>query len=90
MTVAGFNYGDFLRKDVKDPMSGYNLEVFVNRELPKQIKRFQVQIRELENKGIRTNTTLGSLDTAGMAGNVLVEAQNSMRIYNNFFWQITL
>lgn len=88
MTVAGFNYGDFRMKEVKNDLSGYDLEVFVNKEIPSEMKAIQKQIEDLERRGYKTDTTLGSLNTSGMASTVLVEAQNSMRIYNNFFGKL--
>jgi hypothetical protein len=88
MAVAGFNYGDFKVKEVKDAESGYNLEVFYNKELPAEMRELQMQIEQAESRGARTMTTLGSLSTSDMAGAVLAEAQNSTRIYNAFFGKL--
>lgn len=88
MTVAGFNYGDFKMQEIKDAESGYNLEVFVNRDLPNEMKAIKRQIEDLERRGVKTDTTLGALNTTGMTGTVLNEAQNSMRIYNTFFGKL--
>ncbi len=85
MKVAGFNYGDFIKKEVKDSVTGYNLEVYVNREMPNEIREIQIQIENLERQGYRTNTTLGVMSTSTMAETVLVEAQNSVRIYDGYF-----
>ncbi len=85
LAVAGFNYGDFKAKELKDPETGYTLEVYTNRVLPDEIRDIQIQIDDLRRRGIITTTTLGSLATGNMAETVLVEAQNSTRIYNGFF-----
>src|SRR5439155_23664922 len=37
LAVAGFNYGDFKEKELKDPDTGLNLEVYTNRVLPDEI-----------------------------------------------------
>ncbi|MEZ5428275.1 MAG: M1 family aminopeptidase [Pyrinomonadaceae bacterium] len=88
MAVAGFNYGDFKMKEIKDEMTNYGLEVFVNNTLPDEMRAIQLQVEEAERRGIGTQTTLGSLNTSSMAGAVLVEAQNSTRIYTNYFGKL--
>lgn len=88
MAVAGFNYGDFIKKAVVDETTNYGLEVLVNRELPDEIKAIQDQIDRLESSGMRTATTLGAMSTTSMADTVLSEAQNSTRIYDNYFGKL--
>lgn len=88
MAVAGFNYGDFIKKDVVDETTGYGLEVLVNREMPDEIKQIQAEIDRLESSGARTMTTLGAMSTTSMADTVLSEAQNSTRIYDNYFGKL--
>ncbi|MEP7148091.1 MAG: M1 family aminopeptidase [Acidobacteriota bacterium] len=85
LAVAGFNYGDFKAKELKDPETGYTLEVYTNRVLPDEIRDIQLQIDDIRRRGGITATTLGSLATGSMAETVLVEAQNATRIYNGFF-----
>lgn len=50
MKVAGFNYGDFIRKTIKDESTGYELEVLVNREVPEVIKGIQNRIELIESR----------------------------------------
>ncbi|MGD9561807.1 MAG: M1 family metallopeptidase [Pyrinomonadaceae bacterium] len=88
LAVAGFNYGNFVVKDAKDEPTGLTLEVYANKVLPDDIRFLQSQIEQAERMGVRTGTTLGSLNTAGMATTVLTEAQNAMRIYTNYFGSI--
>jgi hypothetical protein len=85
LAVAGFNYGDFKLKEMKDPATGLSLEVYTNRVLPDEIKDFQVQIEQFEKQGYKVAGTFGSLNTGGMAETVLNEAQNATRIYYAFF-----
>lgn len=88
LAVAGFNYGDFKLKEIKDDATGLALEVYTNRVLPDEIRGIQTQIERAERAGIKTDTTLGSLNTSGMADTVLNEAQNSTRIYQSFFGKL--
>ncbi len=88
MAVAGFNYGDFIKKETTDSVTGYKLEVLVNRELPDEIKQIQNNISAAQSRGAVTFTTLGALSTASMADFVLGEAQNSTRIYDTFFGKL--
>lgn len=50
MKVAGFNYGDFKRKSIKDEVTGYELEVLVNTEVPEEIKSLQNRVLEFESR----------------------------------------
>lgn len=85
--VAGFNYGDFKSKIVSDP-SGYDLEVFANREVPDEVRNMQNSIERAESRGGTTETTLRSLSTVAGMDNVLNSTQNSMRIYNGYFGKL--
>ncbi len=103
MKVAGFNYGDFKRKTIKDEVTGYELEVLVNTDVPEEIKSLQNRILEYESRRqsdrIPTNTetirggrssglTLGAFSTSSMSDYVLTEAQNSTRIYDAYFGKL--
>lgn len=86
--VAGFNYGDFKSKKITDPDSGYELEVYANSDVPDLVKDIQRYESAVENSGGTTGTTLGSVNTIEGMNGVLVDAQNSMRIYNNYFGKL--
>ena len=77
LAVAGFNFGDFKMKDLKDPDTGLDLEVFTNREIPDEVKMIA------EN-----SPTMGSLNTGSMASTVLTDAENSTRLYSAFFGKL--
>lgn len=90
LAVAGFNYGRFKKKEIADKDSGYNIEFYANEEVPNEIKDIQAAIAREENRAPGqqqnvTGTTLGSVQTTGMATQALAEAQNSARLYNAFF-----
>ncbi len=88
MAVAGFNYGGFVKKELADPQTGYGLEVFVNKELPSEIKTVRQEVQQAEAEGAVTGTTIGALNTTSMANSVLIQAQNSTRIYDSFFGKL--
>jgi hypothetical protein len=93
LAVAGFNYGRFKKKEVLDKDSGYNIEVYVNTEVPDELKQIQREIEQIENSsggGQRTvtGTTLGSITTTGMADAAIADAENSLRIYNAYFGKL--
>ena len=77
LAVAGFNFGDFKMKDLKDTDTGLSLEVYTNRVLPDEIREAQDAI-----------PTLGSLNTGGMATTVLTDAQNATRLYSAYFGKL--
>jgi Peptidase family M1 domain len=86
--VAGFNYGDFKMTKSSDAASGYDLEVYANRELPDFMKEYQMASQRAEEAGITTGQTLGAMTTTDGSNKVLDEAQNSMRLYNAFFGKL--
>jgi hypothetical protein len=73
LSVAGFNYGRFKKKEVDDKDTDYKIQFFGNEELPDEV---------------RGRPTMGSLSTTGMANSVLADAQNSTRIYNQYFGKL--
>ncbi len=73
LAVAGFNYGIFKKKQVVDTDTGYTIEYFANEE----IASFMARASEV-----------GSMNTIGMAGPMLADAQNSTRVYNLFFGKL--
>ncbi|MEA2173599.1 MAG: hypothetical protein QOD00_1191, partial [Blastocatellia bacterium] len=88
LAVAGFNYGDFKKKEVLDKETGYNVEFYANNEVPDELKAVQMAVERAESAGIHTGTTLGSISTAKMAESALADAQNATRVYNVFFGKL--
>lgn len=88
LAVAGFNFGKFKRKEVKDPDTGYTIEFYANKEVPAEIKRMQNAIDQAEAQGIKTMTTLGSINTARWADSALADTQNATRLYNYYFGKL--
>ena len=69
LTVAGFNYGRFKKKEVTDPDTKYQIEGYAVSEMP---------------DGLR-NTGIGGMAPARLLDNSLAEATNSMRIFSHYF-----
>ena len=88
MAVAGFNYGDFKKKEIKDEATGYSLEVMTNTDAPAEIKNLQRNLELAESQGAKTDTTLGSVSTGGMANTMLADTQNAARIYDAYFGKL--
>jgi hypothetical protein len=88
LAVAGFNYGRFKKKIISDKDSGYDVEFYANQEIPDELRQIQQEIEQLEARGIKTMTTLGSISTTAIADAALADAQNAMRIYNAFFGKL--
>ena len=88
LAVAGFNYGRFKKKVIADKDSGYDVEFYANLEVPDELKAIQNQIQDLESRGVKTMTTLGSISTTQMADSAIADAQNATRIYNAYFGKL--
>jgi hypothetical protein len=88
LAVAGFNYGRFKKKMVSDKDSGYDVEFYANTEVPDEIKEIQQEIEQIEARGGKTMTTLGSISTTGIADAALADAQNAVRIYNAYYGKL--
>jgi hypothetical protein len=70
LAVAGFNYGDFKRKDVTDDATKYGIEGYATNNLPDYLKGAEA---------------IGGMSPVRLLENGLVEAQNSMRIFTHWF-----
>ena len=93
MAVAGFNYGDFRKQEIHDKTTGYKLEVYTNRYLPKDLKSIVNEIENIENRaanfgGGAIDVNIGSINTASKAKTVLDEAVMSTRLYDLYFGKL--
>jgi hypothetical protein len=71
LAVAGFNYGQFKKKEVPDSDTGYNIEGYATSELPNYLE------------GARN--FIGGMTPSRMTENAMVEAQNSIRVFTHWF-----
>jgi hypothetical protein len=68
--VAGFNYGDFRRKAVTDSELNFDIEGYAAARLPDSLSGAE---------------EIGGMSPARLNDDVMVQAQNAMRIFNKFF-----
>jgi len=73
LAVAGFNYGKFKKQAVNDEQAKYQIEGYATSDLPDWL-------RGAENIGGMTPTRLTE--------KALVESQNSIRIFNQWFGEV--
>lgn len=93
MATAGFNYGDFVKTELNDKTTGYELSVYNNKELPDSLRSYIVQIENINaqraNRGAESiATNVGSITTSSMAKTVIDEALNSVRLYDHYFGKL--
>jgi hypothetical protein len=69
LAVAGFNYGEYKKKEREDPESKYDIEAYATAEVPAY----------LQNHGF------GTMAPSAMADNAVVDALNSIRLFEHWF-----
>lgn len=72
LAVAGFNYGNFKKKERRDDSTHYNLEAYATSEVPDY----------LQGRGF------GVMSPSAMADNAAVDAENSIRVYTHYFGEL--
>jgi Carboxypeptidase regulatory-like domain/Peptidase family M1 domain len=70
LAVAGFNYGRFKKKEVTDDQAKFQIEGFATSDLPDYL-------RDAEE--------IGGMSPTRLTDKAIVEAQNSIRIFNHWF-----
>jgi hypothetical protein len=70
LAVAGFNYGRFKRQQVTDEASKYQIEGYATSDLPDWLKGAE---------------SIGGMNPTRLTEKAVVEAQNSIRIFNHWF-----
>jgi aminopeptidase N len=70
LAVAGFNYGLYKKKSVRDDVTHYEIEAYATREVPDYLRRFS------QNQ---------SLTPSAMAESAMVDAQNAIRCFQAWF-----
>ena len=72
LAVAGFNYGDYKRKQRFDDESKYQVEAYATSEVPGYLR----------GRGI------GSMSPSAMADSAIVDAMNSIRFFDRWFGEL--
>ncbi len=70
LAVAGFNYGLFKKKEIADSQTKYQIEGYATSELPSYM---------------RGAASIGGMSPARLTESAMVDAQNSIRIFNHWF-----
>jgi hypothetical protein len=73
MPVAGFNYGDFKKKEITDSVTGVHIEGYAASVLPDYLQ------------GATNIAGVGTLSPSALNDQIITEAQNSMRIFSQMF-----
>jgi len=85
LAVAGFNYGLFKRKQVKDAGTGYEIEFYANENGAGPSSTALPGGVDFDGS---MSVNGGSMSTTGAAGRILPITQNSMRIFDAFFGRL--
>lgn len=88
LAVTGFNFGKFVKKDLMDKETGYGIEFYANKEVPDEIKEFQLMLDELGRDKWHMTGVTGNITTASMADAALTDTQNATRIYSAYFGKL--
>lgn len=73
MPVAGFNYGDFKKKQITDSVTGVQIEGYAASELPDYLQ------------AAKNIDGVGTLSPSALNDQIIIEAQNSMRLFSQMF-----
>jgi hypothetical protein len=73
LAVAGFNYGEFKKKEVTDSQTGTRIEGYATSEAPDYLSLMQ-------GRG-----AMGSMSPSALMDGTLVDAENAMRVFSAWF-----
>jgi hypothetical protein len=85
LAVAGFNYGLYKRKQVKDEGTGYEIEFYANENSAGPSGSGMLAGVDADGS---LSSAGGSTATTAAAGRILPLTQNSMRIFDAFFGKL--
>jgi hypothetical protein len=81
--TAGFNYGKFVRKDLKEESTGTAIETYANKELPDSFKELQLLVGQADmNHELSFISKLNTLEIMDKASN---EALIAIAMYSKMF-----
>ena len=78
LAVAGFNYGDFKKKEVLDKDTGYNVEFYANQSAPSSVAFADPNLMSSQ----------GSTSTMAMGDRMLAHTQNATRVFDAYFGKL--
>jgi hypothetical protein len=85
LLVAGFNYGEFKKKERTDDASKYTVEAYATVDPPDWLRGVELPL--LDVNGAHSGDTSSGivLTPSAMAENVLVDALNAVRLYTHWY-----
>lgn len=88
LMVAAFNYGKFVKKELVDKDTGLGLEFYANKEVPDELKEFQLLLDQLGRDKWHMTGITGNITTSSMADAALTDTENATRIYSAYFGKL--
>lgn len=85
LPVAGFNYGNFKKKERADEASKYSVEAYATTEPPDFLKYFTRTIEMGPHVGDIVNPAGMMFTPSAMAEHVLVDALDSVRLFTQWY-----
>ncbi len=88
LAVTGFNFGKFIKRELADNETGYALEFYANKDVPDELKEFQLMLDDMGRDKWHMTGITGKITTTGMADAALNDTQNATRIYSAYFGKL--
>jgi hypothetical protein len=85
LLVAGFNYGDFKKKERTDDASNYALEAYATVEPPDWLRGTEAALGDVNESHTGDSASSILLTPSSMADHVLVDALNAVRLYTHWY-----
>ncbi len=91
LAVAGFNYGDFKKKERTDEVTKCSLAAYATAEVPDWLKGFTGSSLEDigPHEGLSSEGSTITITPSSMADRVLVDALNSMRVFTQWYGPVS-
>ncbi|HTQ57515.1 MAG TPA: M1 family aminopeptidase [Bryobacteraceae bacterium] len=85
LPVAGFNFGDFKKKERSDDVTRYTIEAYATSQPPDWLRGATQTIEVGPHEGAPDSSSGMVLSPSAMANQVLIDAMNSVRLYTQWF-----
>jgi hypothetical protein len=83
IAVAGFNYGKYQMKSLKNQQ--FEVNVYANPGLQDSMRELQIMLEDNPSLSTELGISSGGLNTTGMAQSAAAEAANSLALYTAYF-----
>jgi hypothetical protein len=85
LPVAGFNFGDFKKKQQDDETTKYSIEGYATTEVPDFLKPREAELPTMDDDHTSDHLTNPMLAPSALNQKAIVEAQVSIRVFSHFF-----